>query len=232
MDSLSAIHEIVYQSKQLSLKDLVKIVDEDFEAHPELLHQLRYRTPKMGQNHEWTDSLAKDVLHWFCAALKDRKNEWGGIYRAGTGTAMFYLDHAAEIGASCDGRRKKEPFSANYSPSLYAKIPGPVSILESFTKPDLVDAMNGGPLTLEFSSSMFASEESIRKIALFVKAFVDKGGHQLQCNSVSLSDLKQAQITPERYRHLIVRIWGWSAYFIELDQEFQNHVIARSEYQL
>ena len=232
VDSLSAILEIVYQSKQLSLKDLVKIVDEDFEAHPELLHQLRYRTPKMGQNHEWTDSLAKDVLHWFCAALKDRKNEWGGIYRAGTGTAMFYLDHAAEIGASCDGRRKKEPFSANYSPSLYAKIPGPVSILESFTKPDLVDAMNGGPLTLEFSSSMFASEESIRKIALFVKAFVDKGGHQLQCNSVSLSDLKQAQITPERYRHLIVRIWGWSAYFIELDQEFQNHVIARSEYQL
>ena len=92
--------------------------------------------------------------------------------------------------------------------------------------------MNGGPLTLEFSSSMFVDEESIRKIALFVKAFVTKGGHQLQCNSVNLSDLKQAQITPERYRHLIVRIWGWSAYFIELDQEFQNHVIARQEYSI
>ena len=161
-----------------------------------------------------------------------KKNCRGGIYRAGTGSAMFYLWHANEIGASPDGRRKGEPFGTNYSPSLYAKIPGPVSILESFTKPDLVDAMNGGPLTLEFSSSMFASEESIRKIALFVKAFVDKGGHQLQCNSVSLSDLKQAQITPERYRHLIVRIWGWSAYFVELDKEYQDHVIARQSYQL
>ena len=138
----------------------------------------------------------------------------------------------AEIGASCDGRRKSEPFSANYSPSLYAKIRGPVSILESFTKPDLVDAMNGGPLTLEFSSSMFHDAESVQKIALFVKAFVHKGGHQLQCNSVNLNDLKDAQINPEKYRHLIVRIWGWSAYFIELDKEFQNHVIARQEYSL
>ena len=232
VDSLSAIHEVAFQQKQMSLNELVNIVDNDFEGYPELLHQLRYRTPKMGQNHEFTDSLAKDVLHWFSDSLKGKRNEWGGIYRAGTGTAMFYLDHAAEIGASCDGRRKGEPFSANYSPSLYAKINGPVSILESFTKPDLVDAMNGGPLTLEFSSSMFTGQESIRKLAMFVKAFVHKGGHQLQCNSVNLADLKQAQLTPERYRHLIVRIWGWSAYFIELDKEFQNHVIARQEYSI
>ena len=232
VDSLSAIHEVVYKNKQMSLSELVNVVDDDFEGNPELLHQLRYRTPKMGQNHEFTDSLAKEVLHWFSDSLKGKKNEWGGIYRAGTGTAMFYLDHAAEIGASCDGRRKGEPFSANYSPSLYAKINGPVSILESFTKPDLVEAMNGGPLTLEFSSSMFTDQECIRKIAMFVKAFVNKGGHQLQCNSVNLSDLKQAQLTPERYRHLIVRIWGWSAYFVELDKEFQNHVIARQEYSI
>lgn len=232
VDSLWAIYELVYKSQRLSLQEFVSITDQDFEGQHELLHHVRFELPKMGQNHEGCDSLACTLLKWFCESLDGKVNEWGGVYRAGTGTAMFYLDHAAEIGASCDGRRKKEPFSANYSPSLYAKIQGPLSILESFTKPDLVDAMNGGPLTLEFSSSMFADPESIRKTALFVRAFVQKGGHQLQCNSVNLNELKEAQIHPERYGHLIVRIWGWSAYFVELDRDFQNHVIARQEYAL
>ena len=207
-------------------------MDQDFEDAPELLHHLRYELPKMGQNHPGVDQIACTVLEQFCHCLQGKNNEWGGIYRAGTGTAMFYLDHANEIGASCDGRRKKEPFSANYSPSLFARINGPFSILESFTKPDVVNAMNGGPLTLEFSSSMFNDAKSIRKVALFIRTFVLKGGHQLQCNSVHLSDLKEAQIHPEKYQNLIVRIWGWSAYFVELDKEFQNHVIARQEYSL
>ena len=232
VDSLYAIECLVFKEKKLSLKELVQHADQNFEGCPQLLHTLRYELPKMGQNHEECDALACKLLNWFCESLREKTNEWGGIYRAGTGTAMFYLDHANEIGASCDGRRKNEPFSANYSPSLYAKINGPLSILESFTKPDLCDAMNGGPLTLEFTSSMFNDSESIRKTAMFVRAFVLKGGHQLQCNSVNLNDLKDAQIHPEKYANLIVRIWGWSAYFVELDKEFQNHVIARQEYAL
>ncbi len=232
VDSLYAIKQLVFKEKKYTLKELVGIADQDFEGHAELLHTLRYEIAKMGQNHEECDVLACKLLNWFCEALRGKTNEWGGIYRAGTGTAMFYLDHANEIGASCDGRRKNEPFSANYSPSLYAKIMGLLSIVESFTKPDLCDAMNGGPLTLEFTSSMFNDSESIRKTAMFVRAFVLKGGHQLQCNSVNLNDLKDAQIHPEKYANLIVRIWGWSAYFVELDKEFQNHVIARQEYAL
>ncbi|MBE6107531.1 MAG: pyruvate formate-lyase [Erysipelotrichaceae bacterium] len=232
VDSLWALKQLVYDEKQFSIDEIIEITDHDFEGYPDLLHRLRYELPKMGQNHSGCDDIACTLLKWFCESLKGKKNEWGGIYRAGTGTAMFYLDHANEIGASCDGRKKGEPFSANYSPSLYAKIHGPLSIIESFTKPDVCDAMNGGPLTLEFSSSMFADPQSIRKTALFVKAFVQKGGHQLQCNSVNLNDLKEAQHHPERFRHLIVRIWGWSAYFVELDKDFQNHVIARQEYAL
>ena len=232
VDSLAAIQKVVFDEKTHTLKELVECTDHDFEGHPQLLHHLRYQCPKMGQNDSETNELACRILKMFCECLRDKVNEWGGMYRAGTGTAMFYLDHANEIGASCDGRRKNEPFSANYSPSLYAKVNSPLSILESFTKPDLVDAMNGGPLTLEFSSSMFDSPESIRKTALFVRAFVKKGGHQLQCNSVNLNDLKDAQLHPEKHPQLIVRIWGWSAYFVELDKEFQDHVIARQEYAL
>lgn len=232
VDSLYAIKKKVFDKQEITLDEYKNAVKNDYKGYESLLHELRYEMDKMGHNNQEVDEIACDIISSFCECLKDKKNCYGGIYRAGTGSAMFYLDHAYEIGASFDGRRKNEPFSANYSPSIFAKIKGPISIVESFTKPNLVDAMNGGPLTLEFSSSMFESKESIHKLAQFVRLFVLKGGHQLQCNSIHSSDLKEAQKYPEKYKHLIVRIWGWSAYFCELDKEFQDHVIARSEYSL
>ena len=132
---------------------------------------------------------------------------------------MFYLWHAAEIGASPDGRRKDEPFAANYSPSLFAKIDNPIGIVRSFTAPDLKKVCNGGPLTLEFDSGIFAEEENCTKVASLVRYFVQNGGHQLQLNAVNRDAL-------------IVRIWGWSAYFVELDKCFQDHVIRRQEYRM
>jgi formate C-acetyltransferase len=143
---------------------------------------------------------------------------------------MYYLWHANEIGASPDGRRRGEPFGTNFSPSLFAKIQGPLSVIQSFTKPHMERTINGGPLTLEFAASMFDSPESIHKVATLVKAFVELGGHQLQLNAVNTETLKAAQANPELYRQLVVRIWGWSAYFVELDREYQDHVLRRQQY--
>ena len=92
--------------------------------------------------------------------------------------------------------------------------------------------INGGPLTIEFSQSAFQHEESITKVAMLVKMFVDLGGHQLQLNAVDADTLRNAQKNPERYRQLVVRIWGWSAYFVELDKEYQEHVLRRQQYGL
>lgn len=229
-DSLTAIKKHVFDDKTITADELIKAVDADFEGYSELLHTLRYDTPKMGQNDDYADQNGVFLLDTFSKTLATKKNEYGGIYRAGTGSAMFYLEHASQMGASPDGRRKGEPFSANYSPSLFAKTGGPMSIIASFTKPDLSKTCNGGPLTLEFDGGMFDSPESISKVARLVKSFIDMGGHQLQLNAVNPEALRDAQIHPEKYEQLIVRIWGWSAYFTELDRGFQDHVIARQEY--
>ena len=231
-DSLAAIKTAVYDEKRLTLAELVSAMDNNFDGTPELLHTLRYDMPKMGQNDDRADGVAADLLAAFASALDGKINEFGGCYRAGTGSAMFYLRHAAEIGASPDGRRSGEPFGANFSPSLFARIKGPFSLIESFTRPCLRDAINGGPLTVEFSSSMFAGEDGVKKTAMFVRAFILKGGHQLQLNAVNADKMREAQEHPELHRGLIVRIWGWSAYFVELDREYQDHVIARREYVL
>ena len=95
---------------------------------------------------------------------------------------------------------------------------------------DFENAMNGGPLTLEFHQSIFADDDGIEKVGLLVKNFIDRGGHQLQLNTVNLDKMLDAQKHPENYRQLVVRIWGWSAYFVELDKEYQDHVIARQAY--
>lgn len=231
-DSLEAIRKYVYEEKTISPETYIEAIDSDFEKHAELLPLLRYETPKMGQNDDSVDSLGVWLLDRFAAALEGRTNCRGGRYRAGTGSAMFYLWHTRELGASPDGRRKGEPLGANFSPSLFARIGGPLSVISSFSKCNFERAINGGPLTLEFSASMFSSPDSVEKVAHLVKSYMELGGHQLQLNAVNLAEMKDAQVHPERHTQLVVRIWGWSAYFVELDREFQDHVISRQEYSL
>lgn len=231
-DALAAVKEYVYDQKTVTAERLLQALDTDFADDPELLHLLRYEAPKMGCDDDRADSLGTLLLDAFADALEGKRNCLGGIWRAGTGTAMYYLWHARELGATADGRRAGEPFGTNFSPSLFARVPGPLADIRSFTKPHLGRAINGGPLTLEFAAGIFSRAENCKKVAMLVKHFIDQGGHQLQLNAVDLAAMKDAQVNPEAHRHLVVRIWGWSAYFVELDREFQDHVIARQEYEV
>ena len=229
-DSLAVIKKYIYDEMKYTKEALIEAVDSDFAEHGEMLPVLRYEAPKLGNNEELPDEMLVSLLKSFSDSLKGKKNCRGGVFRAGTGSAMFYLWHANEIGASPDGRRKGEPFGTNFSASLFARINGPLSVIQSFTKPDFTENINGGPLTLEFASSMFKDEDSVKKVAALVKAYIDLGGHQMQLNAVNTEKLKDAQAHPENHRQLVVRIWGWSAYFVELDKEHQDHVLRRQQY--
>ena len=229
-DSLMAIKKYVFDEKKFTAAELIKAVDENFENNSEMLSLLRYETAKFGQNNDEVDALACSLVDTFSKGLEGKKNCRGGIWRAGTGSAMYYLWHAAEIGASPDGRLKGEPFGTNFSCSIYAKIPGPISVISSFSKPEFAKAINGGPLTLEFHGGMFNDADSIGKVARLVKQYFELGGHQLQLNAVNAEAMRDAQLHPENHAQLVVRIWGWSAYFVELDKEYQDHVMMRQEY--
>ncbi len=229
-DALAAVRHYVYDKKTVAPERLIAALDTDFAHDPELLHLLRFEAPKMGVDSPLADDMGGYLLDTFADALEGKVNDMGGVWRAGTGTAMYYLWHARELGATADGRRAGEPLGTNFSPSLFARVPGPISDINSFTSHDLSRNMNGGPLTLEFAASALADDEGLSKVAMLVKYFVERGGHQLQLNTVNLDALKDAQAHPERYRQLVVRIWGWSAYFVELDKEYQDHVMARQRY--
>ena len=229
-DSLSAIKKYCFDEKSVSTQEMVEAVQANFEGYENLQKMLRTQAPKMGADDDYADSLATRLLDSFGNAFKNFKNERGGCYRAGTGTAMYYVFHGKGYPATPDGRSKDEVIPANYSPSLFLENKGPMAVVKSFAKPNLKNVANGGPLTLEFDSSVFRNEESVRKLAMLVRTFIVLGGHQLQLNTVNRAKLLDAKANPENYRSLIVRVWGWSGYFVELDECYQDHVIARTDF--
>ena len=228
VDSLASVRELVYERGMVSLPELVQLLDSDFAGRPDVLAAAK-AAPKMGNADARADNLAKELLAFWGHAFDGKKNGRGGIFRPGTGSAMYYIWHAREIPASADGRLSRSPLSANYAPSLDVPVKGPVSVVRSFTEPDLAPVCNGGPLTIELHDSVFAMADGVSKVAELVRFFVLRGGHQLQINTINRETLKDAQEHPERHRHLIVRVWGWSGYFVELDKEYQDQIIKRVE---
>lgn len=228
-DSLAAVKKYIYEEHSVTKETLLDALRSNFHGQEQLRNKLRYETPKMGRDEDFVDDIAVALLDAFADALEGRRNDRGGVYRAGTGSAMYYLWHADELYATPDGRDKGESLACNYSPSLFSKCSGPVSIIKSFTKPHLQRTINGGPLTLELHDTVFRNADSIRKVAMLVKSYFDLGGHQLQLNAVNRDILLDAQKHPEQHRNLIVRVWGWSGYFVELDKVYQDHIIQRME---
>lgn len=228
-DSLAAIKKYVFDEQTVSAEELTDALENNFEDNDQLWLTLKYDAPKMGNDDDFVDEIAVELLSYFSELTENLMNERGGCFRPGSGSAMYYLWHVKDIGASADGRKKGEPLSANFSPGLNVKLKGPVSIIKSFSKPDMKKIINGGPLTLELHDTVFRNPESIRKVSSLVKSFMDLGGHQLQINAVNREQLLEAKIHPDQYRNLIVRVWGWSGYFTELDELYQDHIIQRVE---
>ena len=228
VDSLASVRELVFEKRLVTLPELVRLLDTDFAGRPDVLSAAK-AAPKMGNANPRADAIATRLLAFWGHAFDGRRNDRGGLFRPGTGSAMYYIWHAREIPASADGRLKGQPLSANYAPSLDVPVKGPVSVVRSFTEPDLMPVCNGGPLTIEIHDSAFARPDGVTKVAQLVKFFVARGGHQMQINTINRETLLDAQAHPERHRHLIVRVWGWSGYFVELDREYQDQIIRRVE---
>ena len=228
VDSLASVRELVFEKKLITLVELVKLLDADF-AERDDIRAAAVAAPKMGNCDPRADELAKWLIDFWGHAFDGARNDRGGIFRPGTGSAMYYVWHARDIPASPDGRLAGHPLSANYAPSLDVPVKGPVSVVKSFTEPNLLPVCNGGPLTIEIHDSAFSEPDGVTKVAQLVRYFITRGGHQMQINTINRETLLDAQKHPERHRHLIVRVWGWSGYFIELDKCYQDQIIRRVE---
>lgn len=231
-DSLAAIKKFYFEEQSVSLEELTDALKNNFTGHEQLQERLRNEAPKMGVDNDEADSIGCALLNTFAEALRGKRNERGGIWRAGTGTAMYYIFHAKDLPATPDGRNAGEVLPANFTPSMFLKQKGPVSVMRSFSKPNLQDAINGGPLTIELDESIFRNDETVEKLAMLIRSYIRMGGHQLQLNTLNREKLLDAKAHPELHKNLIVRVWGWSGYFVELDECYQDHIIERIKYKI
>ncbi len=228
-DSLAAIWDVIYETGDYTKKQLLDALEADFEGWAPLRNRL-LSCPKMGCNDPRADKIGYVLLETFAGYLNGKPNAFGGIFRAGTGSAQEYWFSAQGVGATADGRHAHQSFGCSFSPSLEARLSGPISCIQSFTGLDLSGIINGGPLTMELHHTVFRNAQGIQKVAQLVKAFIHLGGHQLQLNSINRDRLLDAMEHPENHRDLIVRVWGWSGYFTELDRPFREHILKRTEF--
>ena len=228
-DAIAAVKKAVFDDQRCTKNELLLAINENFEGHSELRNYL-LSCPKMGNNDDYVDVYADMIMTVFAEVFSAHKTPYGGVFRPGTGSAMEYLRKGAVVGATADGRYAGTPFGSSFSPSPIAKLSGPLSCIQSFTKHDLTNVMNGGPLTMEMHENVFRNEDGVRKVAALVRAFVNLGGHQLQLNSINRETLLDAKKHPENHKNLIVRVWGWSGYFVDLDVGYQDHIISRTEF--
>ena len=238
-DALAAVKKFVFEEKSVAPGELVEALGANYEGYEALHRRLADVGPKVGNDDDDADGLLTQLGDFFadaCERVKD--NGRGGIVRPGTGSAMYYVWLARGhegmrepvVGATADGRKEGDFFSANLAPALNVRVRGPISVLRSFSKIDYRRIYNGGPITMELADSVFGDPESIRKVAMLVRTFAQLGCQQLQLNTLNVATLLDAKKHPEKHRNLIVRVWGWSGYFCELAPEYQDHVIARHMY--
>ncbi len=229
VDQLATVRKYVFEEKTVSAKELITALKTNFETAPGLRMRLRTEAPKLGRDDECIP-LADFLLNSFADALSPLKNEFGGIFRPGTGSAMYYLWHADELSAMSNGHMPGDRLSANFSPSLLVQDAGPLTVIRHMARPALKRVINGGPLTLEMHDSVMRNDEGVQKVAMLVKTFIALGGHQLQLNAVNLETLRDARIHPENHKNLIVRVWGWSGHFVQLDAAYQDQILMRASY--
>jgi len=238
-DALAAVQHFVFNERSISPAALLEALENNFDGAEELRGKLAKDGPKVGCNSPAADDLLVYLFDAFADICESAPpNPKGGLVRPGAGSAMYYIwltqgypgMREPIVGATAEGRKSGEPLSANLSPSLGVQASGPFSIFRSFSKINYRRICNGGPITLELSDSVFRTPESIRQAALFVRSFAQLGCQQLQINSLNAATLLAAKANPERHRNLIVRVWGWSGYFCELDLEYQSQVIRRVLY--
>lgn len=226
VDSISAIDQVIFKNKLVSWNTLIDALNNDFEGFDSLRNALR-NAEKMGGNVS-IDTIGCKLMEMFSSQLNGKPNGVGGVWRCGTGSAQNYIIDAKNCPATADGRKSGQPYACSFSPAPGAKVSGPLSVIRAFTAFDLTNAVNGGPLTMELHHNVFRNVEGVDKVASLVKIFILSGGHQFQLNTLNREKLLDACKHPENHKDLVVRVWGWSGYFCELDQEYQQHILSRT----
>ncbi|MDR0818476.1 MAG: hypothetical protein LBN43_02735 [Oscillospiraceae bacterium] len=229
-DSLTAIKKLCFDDKTVSLQTMYDAVMSNWDSkeYEQLRQTITNKVPHYGNNIEEADELASWSLGLFADIMSKAKGKRGN-FSGGTFTMTANVYMGAMLGATPDGRKAGEPIADAISPRQGLDINGPTAYLQSAAKLPHRALSNGDQLNIRFTPNSVEGDEGAMKLQQLIQTYFDDGGMQVQFNVVGTDKLREAQKNPDAHKDLIVRIAGFSTYFVSLSANTQEDFITRTE---
>lgn len=226
-DSLSAIKKHVYDEGTYTLQELVDAMKANWEGHEAMRLTLWNKTPFFGNDDDYADDIMRRVYDSLFRNIDGKHSILGPTYHLNMLSTTCHNYFGQKLAATPNGRFSGMPESDGTSPSHGADRHGPTAVVKSLGKMDQVKS-GGTLLNQRFLPSVLAGEEGIEGVKNLIRAYFKLGGHHIQFNVVDEATLRDAQAHPDNYRGLLVRVAGYSDYFVDLDNYQQEEIIARN----
>ena len=220
---------MVNDKKLISGRALYDAIMANWEGYEPLRQQILNDVPRYGNDDPYVDAIATASMESFAQAFlkgtSDRGNQWqAGIYPVST-----HVVNGKRTWATPDGRLAREALAEGVSPKQGLDKNGPAAVLKSVAAINHATYRNGTLLNMKFHPATVQGEEGVMKLRMLVETFFSLGGMHIQYNVVGADQLREAQAEPEKFKNLVIRIAGFSAYFVELDNSLQDDLISRTD---
>ncbi len=230
VDSLAAVRHFVFDKKEISMANLLDMLDTNFAGQEVFRQKLLHQAPTYGADNAAADEIAAKVCAFFCDRVAGHRSVRNGPFRPSFFSYGMHVLEGLYIGALPNGRKAGQPVSNSLSPSNGAERRGPTGVLRSVARLDNSRISNGCAVNIKLSPALFSGEERLDKMVALVKGYFAEGGMEISLNVVSNQTLKDAQVHPEQYQDLVVRVSGYSALFTDLGKPLQDEIISRTEF--
>lgn len=229
-DSLAAIRKMVFEDREVPFHELKDALARNFEGHEMLRLKLLNKCPKYGNDDDYADDIAAEIGKAFCDEVLSHgtKNPALGLCWPVLYSYHRYRSCGLATGATADGRMAFEPLSENHSPTNGLDRQGLSALINTLSKlHESFRSTPGGGLTINVHPTALMVEDGAQMLASLFETYFEKGGLYIQLNIIDRDTLVDAQKHPEKHRDLLVRVTGYSAYFVTLSPESQDNIIAR-----
>ncbi len=233
-DSLTAVKKLVYEDGKLKMDELIAALDSNFEGERgEEIRQMCLAVPKYGNDIDEADFMVRDVARFTGGWIQSQKNIWGLPYAVNRNGQAWHFFAGKRLAALPYGRKAGEPLpDGSLSPMGGVDTKGPTALLNSVLKADSKHDSVFGVLNVKLPASILKNRELQDKCIDMIGGFFRSGGTYIQFNIMDAETLRKAKETPQEYRDLVVRVGGYSAYFVTLSPEVQDEIIRRTEHSL
>ena len=229
VDALLAVKEIVYENKEMSLVELGRVMAANWEGHEPLRLRMLRSKRKWGNNDPEANALGAELIDCFASQLNGKPNSRGGVFLACGHSARQFLYLGAKTGATPDGRKAGDEMSKNISPTMGADTEGATALVATLAASDATKLPGDYPLDMMLHPSVCHGEKGLKAMRSLVEIFHRNGGSVIQFTVFSAEELKDAQLHPEKYENLQVRVCGWNVRWNDLSKVEQDAYIRRAE---